>query len=141
MCFIVGDEGRRVERLDEESVKNEVEEVLTKVFKDKIKKWDIKIDKEIDESTIFRPIDIHVCKWDTDERYLGSYAFQPVGSGFEKDEIWENFACALPKNEDENSILFFAGEAYSKRYAGYIQGAYKSGEDVAQQIIEQILEL
>jgi len=33
----------------------------------------------VDPSTIFRPIDVHVCKWDTDPRFMGSYVYPKVG--------------------------------------------------------------
>ena len=36
MCIVSGDEARWVERLEEEKVRDEIQEILAKVFKDKL---------------------------------------------------------------------------------------------------------
>ena len=43
MCIITGEEARRVERLDTEIVKVEIQELLTKNFQDRLKKWKVKV--------------------------------------------------------------------------------------------------
>ena len=139
MCVVIGDEGRRVEKLDQEEVKNEIEDLLTKVFSDKIEKWNIEIPEGVDKSKIFRPIDIHVCKWDTDERFMGSYSFLNVGALANGEKDREAFNSAIPAVDGTKPTLYFAGEAFSERYSGYIQGAYQSGHDTAQQILDDLI--
>jgi len=39
MCFNVADEARRVERMDPEDVKDEIEDMLKRTFKNKIKQY------------------------------------------------------------------------------------------------------
>lgn len=83
MCVISGSEARRVERLDPEAVKDEIEELLGKVFKDKEKKWGFASGGSLTEeerATMYRPVDIHVCKWDSNPHFHGSYSFLPVGA-------------------------------------------------------------
>ena len=155
MAQISGDEARRVERLDDEIVKDEVEEILRKVFQDKIKKWGIRIPKDINQNSIFRPTNVHVCKWDSDPRFFGSYSFLPVGCLNEDTNSWNDLidpvdpnkytskANPMQKSGDQkvSPTLFFAGEAYDEKYSGFIQGAYFSGQDIANKIINYFEEL
>lgn len=154
MCVAIGDEGRRIEALDAETVKDEVEAVLKRTFQDKLSKWKVDIDEsKVDADKVFRPLDVHVCKWDKDPRYCGAYSAALVGS-FENEDDWDDFVSPLPAAESEESAdsdgsgeeggkpeptLFFAGEAYSERYGGYMQGAYQTGHDTACEIIEMLV--
>ena len=82
MCAVVGDEGRRVENLQIEILKNEVEQVLKTTFQNKLKKWQIKTNDESkcdDIKAIFRPTNVHVCKWNEDPRYFGAYSVALTG--------------------------------------------------------------
>ena len=77
----------------------------------------------------FRPSKIHLCKWDTNELFNGSYSFMPVGA-------FESTDGKLTKLNEPLEVggvnrLYFAGEAHSQQYSGYLQGAYYSGEEVA----------
>ena len=62
-------------------------------------------------------------KWDTNERFCGSYSQWPVGAF--KDIDWKDLVSPLNGYEETNHnnkkpILFFAGEAYSEIGAGYV---------------------
>jgi polyamine oxidase len=72
------------------------------------------------------PSSIYVCRWHTDPNFHGSYSFIPTGFNLQED---------LEKNVGR---IYFAGEAYSKRYSGYVHGAYNSGQKVAEDVIELI---
>ncbi len=65
LSYIVGDEAKRVEKMAEEDLKNEIEVFLESIYASHVKN-----DKEL---RIYRPEKIHVCKWDTDPRFCGSY--------------------------------------------------------------------
>lgn len=102
MCLVSGDEARRIERLDVEVIKDEVQALLSKVFQNKIKKWKIDLKNTAgDASAVFRPVDVHVCKWDTDPRFHGSYTFLKVGAFTDDDLTWDHLAEAIdPKFAD-----------------------------------------
>ena len=85
----------------------------------------------MDSKSIFRPKDLHVCQWTSDPRYCGAYSAALVGC-FENEKHWDDFVDPLPRGEDEDdssttATLFFAGEAYSERHGGYMQGALETG--------------
>ena len=95
--------------------------------------------KQGQDKSKFRPIKAHVCKWDTDPRFCGSYSFLPVqaysGGGYQ--QLIE----PVSGHEDGRSgkrNLFFAGEAFDEKYSGYVHGAYFSGLNTAKEIIDLI---
>ena len=70
VSFSIGEEAKRLEKItDLESLKDEIQDYLYKAFyifnKNKTKKVNGK-DEPIYEKSCYRPIDIHICKWDTD---------------------------------------------------------------------------
>ena len=69
------------------------------------------------DKSSYRPKDIHVCKWDSDPRFCGSWSYFPVGAF--KDVPFEHLRC--PLNGVDNTFedyknnrptLYFSGEAY-----------------------------
>ena len=123
----MGDEARRVERLEDEEVSKEIEDVLKTVYKDKIGKWNIEIKDGINAEDIFRPIDIHVCRWDTDPRFMGSYCFPKLGN-FQNEISFGDFAGPVKSVDNAEPTLYFAGEAFSEKLNGYMLGALTTGE-------------
>ena len=82
---------------------------------------------------------IHVCKWDTDPRFYGSFsnrkvkAFKNQNGGLKR----LNAALEAPNSEGlATKRVYFAGEAHSSKYSGYLQGAYFSGEATATELIQ-----
>lgn len=104
-----GDEGRRVEKLDPEELKRELEGCLSEMYE--------------------RPPNILVAeatKWSSDPRFRGSYSFLPTGS---MPDGWDVV-------NERHGRLFFGGEAFHPRWSGYMQGAIGSGEDSADAILQ-----
>ena len=107
-AVVTGDEARRIEHLDQLSLSLEIQAHLSSVYK----------------TPMAAPSSIHVCKWHSNPQFHGSYSFIPVGFNKQED-------LAKPVGR-----IHFAGEAYDERYSGYVHGAYRSGQVVAEQIIE-----
>lgn len=80
---VSGDESRRIERCDPEVIKNEICAHLHSVYGKKYSSEDL------------RPTAIHVCKWDTDPRFMGSYSFLPIGSFQENPVHWNHLKQAV----------------------------------------------
>ncbi|KAI1477874.1 amine oxidase [Daldinia eschscholtzii] len=106
---VVDGQSYRVEQQSDEETKAEVMEVLRKMFPD----------KEIPD-----PIDFHYPRWSTEEWAYGSYSNWPVGMTLEKHQN-------LRANVDR---LWFAGEATSAQYYGFLHGAWFEGRDVGMRI-------
>lgn len=131
---VTGDESRRIERADPEDIKTEITDHLHSVFSDKFSADDV------------TPRAIHICKWDTDPRFMGSYSFLPANSFNEQPINWHWLHAPItppinPQNPYEQynfqcAKLWFAGEAYDDRYGGLLQGAYRSGWMIAIDIIK-----
>ena len=129
-----GDESRRVERTDPEMIKNEITAHLYSVYGNKF------------SAEQLRPRAIHICKWDTDPRFMGSYSFLAARTFNEQPVHWQWLHAPVtpppnPMNPYEvNNFkcprLWFAGEAYDERYGGLLQGAYNSGWKVAIDLIK-----
>ena len=75
------------------------------------------------------PINFHVPRWKNDSNFYGAYSFWPV-------DFTENDHVYL--RSDERGRLFFAGEAMSKDFFGFLQGAICTGLDQADAIISSI---
>ena len=102
--MVTGEEARRIERLDTETVKDEISELLSKVFKDKLAKWAVDVSQLTDEqrATIFRPVDIHVCKWDTNPYFHGSYSFLPTGADLPGSSLsWSHLTSPINPSNPE----------------------------------------
>jgi polyamine oxidase len=67
MSVVTGEEAKRVERLSEDQIKDEIMVMLFEVYGQKDQ-----------NPSDFRPLRAHACKWDTDSRFCGSYSFLPV---------------------------------------------------------------
>ncbi|XP_065832722.1 uncharacterized protein [Oscarella lobularis] len=72
------------------------------------------------------PINFYVPRWGTDKNFYGAYSFWPVG--FEEEDHEH-----LRSNVGER--IFFAGEATSQDFFGFLQGAICTGLDQAEAII------
>ncbi|CAM1510744.1 Fc.00g082570.m01.CDS01 [Cosmosporella sp. VM-42] len=106
---VVGPESYRVEQQDDEKTKAEVMEVLRTMFPE----------KEVPE-----PIAFYCPRWSQEEWAYGSYSNWPSGMTLEKHQN-------LRANVDR---LWFAGEANSAQYFGFLQGAWFEGREVGMRI-------
>ncbi|KAH7921135.1 amine oxidase [Leucogyrophana mollusca] len=107
---VTGDFSVRIEALPDEQVQDEVMEVLRAMFPN---------------VTIPEPLDFYFPRWNSNPLFRGSYSNWPasfVGGH------WENLRATVADR------LWFAGEATSLKYFGFLHGAYFEGLDVAQQM-------
>ncbi|XDG00984.1 hypothetical protein ABKA04_000599 [Annulohypoxylon sp. FPYF3050] len=106
---VVGDKSYKVEQQSDEVTKAEVMAVIRTMFPD------------ID---IPDPIAFMYPRWSTEEWAYGSYSNWPVGMTLEKHQN-------LRANVDR---LWFAGEATSAQYYGFLHGAWFEGRDVGERV-------
>lgn len=106
---VVSEQAYRVEQQSDEETKEEVLEVLREMFPD----------KDIPE-----PIDFGYPRWTKEEWSFGSYSNWPAGTTL---EMHQN----LRANADR---LWFAGEATSAAYFGFLHGAWFEGKEAGEQI-------
>ncbi|KAI1338251.1 amine oxidase [Xylariaceae sp. FL0016] len=106
---VVDGESYRVEQQSDEETKAECMAVLAAMFPD----------KDIPE-----PIDFMYPRWSTEPWAYGSYSNWPVGMTLEKHQN-------LRANVER---LWFAGEATSAQYYGFLQGAWFEGRDVGERV-------
>ncbi|KAJ5740436.1 hypothetical protein N7493_000308 [Penicillium malachiteum] len=99
----------RAERQSDEQTKGEILDVLRKMFPEK---------------TIPEPTSFLYPRWSTEPWAHGSYSNWPPGTTL---EMHEN----LRANTDR---LWFAGEATSPTYFGFLQGAWFEGQDAGRQV-------
>ncbi|CAO3618205.1 unnamed protein product [Cunninghamella blakesleeana] len=109
MVTVTQDYAYAVEAMTDEQVKDELMEVLRKMY----------------GHDIPEPTDIIFPRWHSNPLFRGSYSNWPIG---ELDQHHENMRAPL-KNR-----VFFAGEAMSKKYFGYLQGGWTTGAEVATKI-------
>lgn len=133
LCYLGGKEAKRVEALSTEEIKNEIQALFQKVFDNKSSsKW-----TEATEASIFRPVEVAVTDWSTNPRFCGSYSYYPTNA-FASVPV-EDFTCGLSGQGKDGRQgpprLHFAGEAFDDMFNGWVQGAYRSGERVAKEII------
>ncbi|KAK0432128.1 amine oxidase [Armillaria borealis] len=107
---VTGDWSLRVEALADDQVKREVLDVLQHMFPD---------------ITIPEPTDFYFPRWNADPLYRGSFSNWPPSFFSEHHEN-------LRANVDR---LYFAGEATSQKYFGYLHGAYDEGVNVAKAMV------
>ena len=109
MMTVTGEESARLEYHSNEETQNEIMQVLRKVYGPEIP----------------NPIDIFYPRWGLNKFFLGSWVNVPIGI------TSEDYA----KLRSPTGRLFYAGEATSELYNGYVHGAYLSGiaggEDIA----------
>ena len=104
ICVVTGEQAKRVEKMESDQVKDEILNLIKKAYG---------ISNHI--------LDIHVPKWSTNPRFLGTYSFFPTGA-LKND--YEEFYAPV-------KCIHFAGEAFCKNYKAYLHGAYNTGEDAA----------
>ncbi|KAH8686438.1 putative flavin-containing polyamine oxidase [Ilyonectria robusta] len=106
---VVDSEAHRIEQQSDEETKAEMMKVLKSMFPD----------KDIPEPTAFM-----YPRWSEEEMSFGSYSNWPVGMTLEKHQN-------LRANVDR---LWFAGEANSAQYYGFLHGAWFEGREVGLRI-------
>ncbi|KAK0444694.1 amine oxidase [Armillaria borealis] len=112
---VTGIFAERVESLPDSQVREEALGVLKQMFPD------------ID---VPRPLDMFFYRWHSDPLYRGSYSNWPPA-----------FFLSHYYNLRANvGRLYFAGEATSLRYVGFLHGAYDEGLNIAREIIKCIRE-
>jgi polyamine oxidase len=111
ICVVTGEEAKRIELLSDRQVADEIQDVIYKAYRI--------------HSTVQ---DIHIPRWNMDSRFYGSYSFFAAGA---LKDCYEEFYA--PVNN-----IHFAGEAFCKNYKGFVHSAYKTGEDAANAVINQI---
>ncbi|KAF9219363.1 amine oxidase [Gyrodon lividus] len=103
---VTGDWSLYVEQLSLQEVQSEVMEVLRAMYPD---------------TTIPEPVDIHMSTWASDTLYRGSYSnWGPSYVQAHSDNL----------RATVDNRLWFAGEATSLKYFGFLQGAYLEGQNV-----------
>ncbi|KAL3904905.1 MAG: hypothetical protein SGILL_009891 [Bacillariaceae sp.] len=133
MCYLGGAEARRVERLSDDEISEEVEVLLTKAF---------------GSSKCCRPVAVAKTDWSINPRFRGSYSYFPKGcfggsvteddlrrplSGQEAGEADGKFC-----RTQRPPTLYFAGEAFDDKFNGWVQGGYLSGERTARAIMKDL---
>ncbi|KAH7909988.1 hypothetical protein BJ138DRAFT_1153955 [Hygrophoropsis aurantiaca] len=112
---VTGDFSIRLEGLPDDQVQAEVMEVLHAMFPN---------------ATIPDPLAFYFPRWNSNPLFRGSYSNWPAAFN---GGHWENLKATV------SDRLWFAGEATSLKYFGFLQGAYFEGLDVAQQMAECVL--
>ncbi|KAL9637820.1 MAG: hypothetical protein Q9164_001963 [Protoblastenia rupestris] len=107
---VVQDQSYVVEAQDDEITKAQVMDVLRNMF---------------GAENVPEPIDFLYPRWSLEPWTYGSYSNWPPGTTL---EMHQNLRANVGR-------LFFAGEATSQQYFGYLHGAYDEGRDVAEQIV------
>ncbi|KAF5251167.1 hypothetical protein FANTH_3711 [Fusarium anthophilum] len=106
---VVQQQAYEVEQQSDEKTKKEIMEVLRSMFPD----------KHVPEPTTFM-----YPRWSMEEWSYGSYSNWPVGMTLEKHQ---NLRANVGR-------LWFAGEANSAEFFGYLQGAYFEGQEIGERI-------
>jgi len=110
---LVGDQSYRVEAQDDETTKAEGMEVLRKMFPN---------------ITVPEPIAFTYPRWTQTPWSHGSYSNWPAGTTL---EMHQNLRANVGR-------LYFAGEAQSAEYFGFLHGAWFEGQEVGERIAGQI---
>lgn len=138
MCHLGGTEAERVESLTEEEIKNEIEEHFQKAFGQKELGSSSSSGNANKDASIFRPTTVAVTDWSTNPRFCGSYSYFPVHAFAKVPE--SDLTCGLTGTDNREGVktLYFAGEGFDDKFNGWVQGAYRSGERVAESILSDI---
>lgn len=114
LCFTaVGDEGRRVQQLTDDQIKSEIHSKLKRAYP---------------EQTVPEPLDVYLPRWDSDPLFRGCYSFE----GCKPEKSDENLRA--PIKQEGHGAIYFAGEGMHRIYKGYMQAAYLSGQEEADNI-------
>jgi len=136
MCYLGGAQARRVETLEEEQLKNEIEDLFFQGFGGGRSREEC------------RPVAVTTTDWSRNPLFCGSYSYFPKGAF--ASVPYRNLGRGLTgvpegdKETTENDLrlpttLYFAGEALDDKYNGWIQGGYLSGERVAMSMLSSSL--
>ncbi|KAI9033831.1 amine oxidase [Phycomyces nitens] len=102
-----------VESMEDSEVQAEIMEVLKKMY----------------GNDIPEPTEIFIPRWHSNPLFRGSYSNWPIG---ELEEHHVNMRAPI------NNRVFFAGEAMSEDYFGFLQGAWFSGAEVGDNVAQCI---
>ncbi|XP_048550814.1 polyamine oxidase 1-like [Triticum urartu] len=110
LVTVTDEESRRIEQQSDNQTKVEIMEVLRSMFRD----------EDVPDAT-----DILVPRWWSDRFYRGTFSNWPIGvNRYEYDQL------RAPVGR-----VYFTGEHTSEHYNGYVHGAYLSGIDSADILI------
>ncbi|OAA50568.1 Amine oxidase [Metarhizium rileyi] len=112
---VVGDESYRVEQQTDEQTKNEALEVLRQMFPN---------------ATVPEPLAFAYPRWTKTPWSYGSYSNWPIGTTL---EMHQNLRANTGR-------LWFAGEATSAEYFGFLHGAWFEGIEAGSQVAALLLE-
>jgi len=113
--WIGGDEARAIEMQTDEEITDDVMKNLQALF-----------------PGISRPDRVLVSRWGQEPNVLGTYTYKPVGRD------WPNDATTLRRNVGR---IRFAGESTDTVWYGTTYGGWKTGEEEAQLMVEEIASL
>ncbi|OSX57036.1 hypothetical protein POSPLADRAFT_1158026 [Postia placenta MAD-698-R-SB12] len=111
---VTGEFSKRIESLQDVQVEDEVLSVLRSMFPD---------------THIPKPLNFYFQRWHSDPLFRGSYSNWPAS-------FLSEHQGNLRANVDER--LWFAGEATSRKYFGFLHGAYSEGWDIGLRLAECI---
>jgi len=103
MAITVADEALRIEKLTNEQIKDEVEGMFKQVYQPEHP------DHLEDGESIFRPTDVHVCRWNTNPYTFGSYSYLRV-KAFSEQISWRHLQEPLDPVNLEDPISKPPGE-------------------------------
>ncbi|GBE87211.1 hypothetical protein SCP_1004580 [Sparassis crispa] len=109
---VTGEFSKRVESMPDSHVKSEVLSVLQSMYPN---------------TCIPEPLDFYFQRWHSDPLFHGSYSNWPASF---MSEHQGNLRATVEER------LWFAGEATSKKYFGYLHGAYYEGQDIGRRLAE-----
>lgn len=119
MVTVTYKESERIERMLDTDVAKEIVDVLQTMFP---------------KINVPMPIDILVPRWRNNPLFRGSYSNWPIGM---LTEHHDNMRAPLPQ-QSAQPRLWFAGEAMSQDYYGYLHGAWIEGQKTARKIMDCI---
>ncbi|KAI8987175.1 hypothetical protein BDB01DRAFT_784883 [Pilobolus umbonatus] len=121
MVTVTNLESERIERMSDREALDEIQHVLRHMFPM----------KKIED-----PIDIFIPRWHHNPLFRGSYSNWPIGA-LRKHHM--NLRAPLSgKDGTDQPKLWFAGEAMSADYYGFLHGAWLEGISAAQNVIQCI---